>query len=136
MASCSPGPWTLSIESCEDEATFNADVSRTSVANRARAVALRMIGAASGRPIEKRPWEASNSMRSAAELRLRRPSRSMKSIMPSPYARPALSEVPVTASLRGWMGVEPTAARSARPATGFEDQGGHQAPTIPLLPEA
>ncbi len=29
------------------------------------------------------------------------------------------------------MGVEPTAARSARPATGFEDQGSHRAPTTP-----
>ena len=29
------------------------------------------------------------------------------------------------------MGVEPTAARSARPATGFEDQGTHQGTTTP-----
>jgi hypothetical protein len=29
------------------------------------------------------------------------------------------------------MGVEPTAARSARPATGFEDQGTHQDTTTP-----
>ena len=32
---------------------------------------------------------------------------------------------------REWMGVEPTAARSARPATGFEDRGSHRAPTTP-----
>jgi hypothetical protein len=31
------------------------------------------------------------------------------------------------------MGVEPTAARSARPATGFEDRGSHRAPTTPKL---
>ena len=31
------------------------------------------------------------------------------------------------------MGVEPTAARSARPATGFEDQGTHRDTTTPLL---
>ncbi len=30
------------------------------------------------------------------------------------------------------MGVEPTAARSARPATGFEDQGTHRGTTTPL----
>ena len=29
------------------------------------------------------------------------------------------------------MGVEPTAARSARPATGFEDQGTHRGTTTP-----
>ena len=29
------------------------------------------------------------------------------------------------------MGVEPTAARSARPATGFEDRGAHRDPTTP-----
>ena len=29
------------------------------------------------------------------------------------------------------MGVEPTAARSARPATDFEDQGTHQGTTTP-----
>ena len=33
--------------------------------------------------------------------------------------------------LREWMGVEPTAARSARPATDFEDRGSHRAPTTP-----
>ena len=33
---------------------------------------------------------------------------------------------------REWMGVEPTAARSARPATDFEDQGTHQGTTTPL----
>jgi hypothetical protein len=32
---------------------------------------------------------------------------------------------------RGWMGVEPTAARSARPADGFEDRGSHRATTTP-----
>ena len=31
------------------------------------------------------------------------------------------------------MGVEPTAARSARPATGFEDQGTHRDTTTPML---
>ena len=31
------------------------------------------------------------------------------------------------------MGVEPTAARSARPATGFEDQGTHQGTTTPEI---
>jgi len=31
------------------------------------------------------------------------------------------------------MGVEPTAARSARPATGFEDRGSHRAPTTPTF---
>ena len=30
------------------------------------------------------------------------------------------------------MGVEPTAARSARPASGFEDRGGHRATTTPV----
>ncbi|GEM_PF-4005199 len=34
--------------------------------------------------------------------------------------------------LREWMGVEPTAARSARPATGFEDRGAHRDPTTPV----
>jgi len=29
------------------------------------------------------------------------------------------------------MGVEPTAARSARPATGFEDRGAHRDPATP-----
>lgn len=29
------------------------------------------------------------------------------------------------------MGVEPTAARSVRPATGFEDRGAHRDPTTP-----
>ncbi len=29
------------------------------------------------------------------------------------------------------MGVEPTAARSARPASGFEDRGSHRATTTP-----
>lgn len=33
------------------------------------------------------------------------------------------------------MGVEPTAARSARPATGFEDRGAHRDPTTPSLPK-
>jgi hypothetical protein len=37
------------------------------------------------------------------------------------------------------MGVEPTAARSARPATGFEDRGAHRDPTTPadvyIIPE-
>ncbi len=33
---------------------------------------------------------------------------------------------------REWMGVEPTAARSARPATGFEDQGTHRDTTTPI----
>jgi hypothetical protein len=32
---------------------------------------------------------------------------------------------------RGWMGVEPTAARSARPASDFEDRGSHRATTTP-----
>lgn len=31
------------------------------------------------------------------------------------------------------MGVEPTAARSARPATDFEDRGAHRDPTTPAL---
>jgi hypothetical protein len=31
------------------------------------------------------------------------------------------------------MGVEPTAARSARPATGFEDRGAHRDTTTPLI---
>lgn len=31
------------------------------------------------------------------------------------------------------MGVEPTAARSARPATGFEDQGTHRGTTTPVI---
>ena len=31
------------------------------------------------------------------------------------------------------MGVEPTAARSARPATGFEDRGIHRDTTTPLI---
>ena len=31
------------------------------------------------------------------------------------------------------MGVEPTAARSARPATDFEDQGTHQGTTTPEI---
>ncbi len=31
------------------------------------------------------------------------------------------------------MGVEPTAARSARPATDFEDRGTHRGTTTPLL---
>ena len=30
------------------------------------------------------------------------------------------------------MGVEPTAARSARPASGFEDRGSHRATTTPV----
>ncbi len=30
------------------------------------------------------------------------------------------------------MGVEPTAARSARPADGFEDRGSHRATTTPV----
>ena len=33
---------------------------------------------------------------------------------------------------RGWMGVEPTAARSARPASDFEDRGSHRATTTPV----
>ncbi len=37
------------------------------------------------------------------------------------------------------MGVEPTAARSVRPATGFEDRGAHRDPTTPadahIIPE-
>jgi hypothetical protein len=33
---------------------------------------------------------------------------------------------------REWMGVEPTAARSARPATNFEDWGNHRATTTPI----
>lgn len=33
---------------------------------------------------------------------------------------------------REWMGVEPTAARSARPATDFEDQGAHRDTTTPI----
>jgi hypothetical protein len=33
---------------------------------------------------------------------------------------------------REWMGVEPTAARSARPATGFEDRGIHRDTTTPI----
>lgn len=32
---------------------------------------------------------------------------------------------------REWMGVEPTAARSARPASDFEDRGSHRATTTP-----
>ncbi len=31
------------------------------------------------------------------------------------------------------MGVEPTAARSARPATGFEDRGAHRDPATPVV---
>lgn len=33
------------------------------------------------------------------------------------------------------MGVEPTAARSVRPATGFEDRGAHRDPTTPSPPK-
>ena len=36
-------------------------------------------------------------------------------------------------SRREWMGVEPTAACSAQPATGFEDQGIHQDTTTPRM---
>lgn len=36
------------------------------------------------------------------------------------------------AFLREWMGVEPTAAYSVQPATGFEDQGNHRVTTTPL----
>ena len=34
---------------------------------------------------------------------------------------------------REWMGVEPTAARSARPATDFEDRGAHRDTTTPRI---
>ena len=50
--------------------------------------------------------------------------------------RPEKERVPLPKpgqARREWMGVEPTAARSGRPATDFEDQGIHRDTTTPQL---
>ena len=53
--------------------------------------------------------------------------------MSRPYINKKACDQKSHAFLREWMGVEPTAACSAQPATGFEDRGNHRATTTPLI---
>jgi len=53
----------------------------------------------------------------------------------NPGKKRGSGELAVAKTVREWMGVEPTAARSVRPATDFEDRGAHRGPTTPSHPK-